>query len=394
MLVQKRGEQTKTKRILFDKFCFFLVYFLLINIFCFGCHKNPTGDGENYDSRNVSRNSGGAGAPSMCIDNNGTVHLVWMDDTPGNWEIFYSFKTASGRWATPANISNTDSASYGPDIVSDPLNKIHVVWDEWVAEHNPEILYIEKDWLGEWSDTVNISQTETGDVMPDIDSDSYGTLYVVWMDGLGMGFCQKEDNSWSTPEIFSPHSDLNPSCTVSNDGILYVVGESHIPTGNREIYFYIRNKNRNWTEPRNLSNSPDYYSYLPEIVCDDQGNVFASWCESIQGYSDIFFSVCSLSGNWSDPENISNTPLVSSFWISMDIDISGKIHLVNMEETGVDYDVIYKVRDVNGDWTDSENISQTDELSAAPCVRVSDGMIHIAWIEGSPGKGDVYYVEK
>ncbi len=378
--------------VVLDVFIVLLVTLIIVS----SCrHKKPTDEnGDSYDSRNISRNSGGAGAPSMCIDNNGTVHIVWMDDTPGNWEIFYSFKPHGGEWSTPQNISNNEINSNSPEIISDPSNNLHVVWDEMVSSNNAEIMYISKEGINNWSNAMNISQTSGGSDLADIDCDNYGTVYVIWMDGPGLGFCQKKDNNWSTPEIFTSRYYRNPSCAVSNDGVLYVLGEADLPTGNNEIYLHVRDPGGNWSEPENLSNSPDYYSWLPEIACDDNGNVFASWCESIQGFSDIFFSECSLGGSWSEPENISNTPLVSSYWVSLDADISGNIHLVYEEDTGGELDVMYTLRDADGDWTEEENISQTNELSAASCVRVSDGIIHIVWIEGPQGEGDVYYIEK
>ena len=388
-----RIKDRKNRENSFTKFFSLLTYFFVISlIISTGCHKNPTGDGETYDPRNITRNPSSKANPSMCIDINGTVHLVWSDDTPGNKEIFYSFKPEGGKWATSTNISKNEAESSCPDIASDPSNNLHVVWDEGGA--SSEIMYSAKEGTGDWSNAMNISKTNGGSDLPDVDCDSYGTIYVIWMYGLGLGFCQKKNGNWSTSEIFSSYSEMNPSCSVSDDGVLYVVGESDLPYGNNEIYFYKRDTDGNWSEPENISNSPDYYSYLPEVVCDNNGNVFTSWCESIQGYSDIFFSECSLGGSWSEPENISNTPMISSLWISMDIDISGNIHLVYTKDTGIDYDIIYKMRDLNGNWIEGENISQSDELSAAPVIRVKDGIIHIAWIEGPQFEWDVYYIEK
>jgi len=72
-----------------------------------GCRRPDRDNGDNnnqqqeeWDPRNVSRSPGLSYAPSIAVDNEGNVHLVWSDDTPGNYEIFYSFKKPDSDWVS------------------------------------------------------------------------------------------------------------------------------------------------------------------------------------------------------------------------------------------------------------------------------------------------------
>ncbi|MHA1299099.1 MAG: hypothetical protein ACTSO9_06600 [Candidatus Helarchaeota archaeon] len=79
--------------------------------------------------------------PSMAIDNNGVIHVVWYDETAGAWgtdyEIMYISYTASG-WSNATVISDDSTGwntgdSYYPSIAVDNNGIIHVAWTDNTA---------------------------------------------------------------------------------------------------------------------------------------------------------------------------------------------------------------------------------------------------------------------
>jgi len=78
--------------------CKIVLVLVLLSLSLFSCRKldmdsdRNNSQQEEWDPRNVSRSPGLSYAPSIAIDNEGNVHLLWSDDTPGNYEVFYSFK--------------------------------------------------------------------------------------------------------------------------------------------------------------------------------------------------------------------------------------------------------------------------------------------------------------
>ncbi|MFX0135834.1 MAG: hypothetical protein ACFFDN_19480, partial [Candidatus Hodarchaeota archaeon] len=89
--------------------------------------------------------------PSIAIDNNGTMYVVWQDETDGEWgtdiEIMYVNNNGSG-WSNATVISDVyrwnDDISWNPSVAVDNNNYLHVVWGddtngEWGTDR--EIMY-------------------------------------------------------------------------------------------------------------------------------------------------------------------------------------------------------------------------------------------------------------
>ena len=78
--------------------CKIVLVLVLLFLPIFSCRKldmdsdRNNSQQEEWDPKNVSGSPGLSYAPSIAIDNEGNVHLLWSDDTPGNYEVFYSFK--------------------------------------------------------------------------------------------------------------------------------------------------------------------------------------------------------------------------------------------------------------------------------------------------------------
>jgi len=112
--------------------------------------------------------------PSIAVDNNGTVHVVWTQYK----DIFYTFKTSDTQWETPVRIRSTSVYSARPDLVVDSDGSLHLVW----VEGDNTFCYTSKaqgnDWDEPKSYTVNIeafpspklaiSSTSIGVVFSDI----------------------------------------------------------------------------------------------------------------------------------------------------------------------------------------------------------------------------------
>ncbi len=121
-------------------------------------------------------------SPSIAIDRNDNIHVVWEDSTSGvwgaDWEIMYSTHGASG-WSFPEVISDgfnnvywNTGYSLNPSIAVDGLGNVHVVWQD--------------NTIGGWGTDVEIMYTSysenTGWILPKVISDRY--LGVNWNDGF------------------------------------------------------------------------------------------------------------------------------------------------------------------------------------------------------------------
>ena len=75
--------------------------------------------------------------PSVAVDSGGNVHIAWWDDRneehfkPGqiNWEIYYKKLDIDGNTLTDdIRITNVELGSYYPSIAVDANNNVHIVW--------------------------------------------------------------------------------------------------------------------------------------------------------------------------------------------------------------------------------------------------------------------------
>ena len=67
--------------------------------------------------------------PGIDADSAGHLHVVWWDGTPGNHEIYYKKSTDGGAtWAPNQRLTWNTGKSDGPALAADSLDNLHVVW--------------------------------------------------------------------------------------------------------------------------------------------------------------------------------------------------------------------------------------------------------------------------
>ena len=148
-------------------------------------------------------NTGSSSTPAIAVDYTGTIHVVWADDTNGTWgtdqEIMYANYTVAMGWSNATVISDGYNGSYWnsdiseePVITVDTIGTVHVVWTEntngqWGFDQ--EIMYVNYTTTEDWSnitvisDGINGSYWNTGySYNPAITVDNMGVLHVVWAD--------------------------------------------------------------------------------------------------------------------------------------------------------------------------------------------------------------------
>lgn len=79
------------------------------------------------ETRNISHNAGGSYYP-VITTLDGDIHVVWGDYSPGNQEIHYRWSSDNGTtWSKTKRLTRNAGSSSFPDIVG-VSNFIHVVW--------------------------------------------------------------------------------------------------------------------------------------------------------------------------------------------------------------------------------------------------------------------------
>jgi hypothetical protein len=183
--------------------------------------------------------------PAIAIDSSNTIHVVWDDDTSGNAEIYYKKSTDGGAtWSTSRRLTWTLGFTANPAIAVDSADNLHIVfWDN--TPGNYEIYYKKNTDDGTtWTASQRLTWTSGDSGDPAIAIDSYAKLHVVWEDETPGNFeiyYKKSTNggaTWSTSQRLSCSSGFSeyPTIAADSSGNLHVVWEDDTP-GNSEIYY-------------------------------------------------------------------------------------------------------------------------------------------------------------
>jgi hypothetical protein len=147
-------------------------------------YKRSTDGGATWStSRNLSLAVGACREPAVAIDPSGDIHLVWHSVTPGDWEIYYKRSTDGGAtWSANQRITWSPGHSYAPSISSDTSGNLHIVWYD-DKPGNYEVYYITSMDGGEtWSASQRLCWTSGRSEYPIIAADASGNLHVFWDD--------------------------------------------------------------------------------------------------------------------------------------------------------------------------------------------------------------------
>ncbi|MHA2268014.1 MAG: hypothetical protein ACXAB8_09485 [Promethearchaeota archaeon] len=246
-------------------------------------------------------NDGWSEVPEISADSSGNIHVVWADDTAGNWtggdyEILYAkFSTTSSQWSNASVISDgyndvwgwNDGWSYNPHIAVDNSGNVHVVWQDdssgiWSDSiYDQEIMYINYSaTTSQWSNVTILSDgwnnvwgwNNDSSEDPAIDIDDNGDIHVIWQ--------ERTMGNWSGGLDDSEIMYVKYSSTVGQWSNVTIISDT--VTG--------------WN---------DGLSADPDIDVDDLGNVHVIWEDRTNG-------------TWGDDEEIMWTmyDTSSSNWLN------------------------------------------------------------------------------
>ena len=209
-------------------------------------YKKSTDGGVTWTpSRRLTWNSGGSDVPTIAVDPSGYLHVVWEDATPLNKEIFYKKSTDGGdTWAANKRLTWNSGNSAAATITADLSGNLHVVWyDNTPGDY--EIYYIKSaDGGAAWTTSERLSWTSDNSYQPAMSIGSSSNLHVVWYDDTPgnreIYYTKSTDGgaTWTTSQRLTWTSGVSwhPAICTDASGNPYVFWQNNAP-GNHEIYY-------------------------------------------------------------------------------------------------------------------------------------------------------------
>lgn len=178
-----------------------------------------------------------------------------------------------------------------------------------------EDLYISKKVNGQFQPAQNMSNINTESHEASVSLSPDGKSLLIYKGDVGNGdlfLCkQKDDGEWVKPKPFpneiSSKKSYEPSGTISNDGnTLYFTSNRDGGFGGLDIYKATKNNKGKWDDAVNLGPTinTEEDEDAPFLDLDGKTLYFSSSGHKGMGESDIFKSIMSDNGDWSEPENL------------------------------------------------------------------------------------------
>jgi hypothetical protein len=222
---------------------------------------------------NVSNNPGDSLSPQVSAFN-GSVYVVWTDDSYDNAEILVSKSTSNGdSFEKAINVSNNPGESLNPQIFTS-RGRISVVWEDATPSNgaNNDILFARSNSTAvNFDEPVNVSNNPGQSLNPTVAA-SGATVYVAWRDSSQAAnneiYLARSINNGATFGNFTNLSNTTGDSTgqslaASNTNVYIAWSDRSL--GNADIIF-IKSNNYGATfeKTKNLSNNPEE-SIIPHI---------------------------------------------------------------------------------------------------------------------------------
>ena len=105
-------------------------------------YKRSSNGGTSWSTaQRITWTSGYSYSGAIAIDSSDAIHIAWNDYTPGAPEIYYKRSPDGGAtWSPAKRLTWTSGGSYVPAIAADSSSTIHIVWEDFTPG-NWEIYY-------------------------------------------------------------------------------------------------------------------------------------------------------------------------------------------------------------------------------------------------------------
>lgn len=253
-----------------------------------------------------------------------------------SWKVVDIFAQA-GSWTEPVNISRTSNGSWFPDLTTDALGNVHVIWCETTAlpmGQKEQVYY--SMWNGQtWKEPNDIVPPSPDIIRNAIAADPMGHLHMLFggsvpnLGKLSIFYMNapmeeaKSASSWSTPHRISEGGSYMGDIAIAPDRTIHVIYDQLVSSeveveGVRFVVqasdiFYRRSKDRGmtWSYPINLFPSPFTGSAREQIEIDSGGTIHVTWDEGwdrLTGRGEPLYSVYTSSSDgglsWRSPISV------------------------------------------------------------------------------------------
>ena len=261
-------------------------------------YKNSSGSGNTWTgTQRLTWSSDDSRYPTASVDSSGNLYVLWREDISwNNMDIYLKKSTNSGtNWSAIKRLTWNSGDSRSPHIVTDSSNNIHIVWSD-DSSGNYEILYKKSTNGGtNWLPNQRLTWSSGISGRPFIAASSGNNIYIVWQDSVSgndeIYFKKSTDsgNTWLALQRLTWNSgdSSSPVITVDSSSNLHLVWEDQTPGCCEVFYKLSANAGTSWSAPQRLTWNSGW-SEVPFAAVDSTGYIQVLWHDNTPGGYEIF----------------------------------------------------------------------------------------------------------
>lgn len=313
--------------------------------------KTSTDKGNTWSQlRRLTWTSGDSRYPHAVSNSSGKIYITWMDETPGNKEIYFKKSTDdSVSWSGAKRITWTSDSSSYPYTLIDNNNHVYLFWQDRISPGNEEIFFKKSTDAGStWGLTQRLTWTSRDSRGVYAAVDSSNTIHIVWFDLIDYEFQIFYKNgamgglSWSSPKrlTWTSESCMDPNIVIDSGNNIYIVWT--YPSSYEELYFKkSTDAGTSWGVTKRLTWNAGR-SIRQHLTIDSSGGLYMVWDDNSSGNYEIYFKYSNIGGNiWSQVFRLTwNIDTSISPKATMDSD--DNIHIVWSDKTPGNFEILYK----------------------------------------------------
>jgi hypothetical protein len=265
---------------------------------------------------NVSHDAADSLSPQLAVDSSGNISVVWeSDSTP--FGVLYSHSTNGGTsFSSPVDLATNTGGSFGAQIGVGADGSINVVWEDDSSSGANISFSRSTDKGASFSPPQTLSTNLGNSTEAQIVLDASGNIDVAWADSTSGRFdiflsrSTDQGASFSSPKNLSkgPANSLHAQIGADATGGVYVAWQENVAAdfNNKDIFFArSSDSGANFMAPTNLSNNLGNSSNA-WITVDATGAVNLSWQDTTPGLANIFFARSEDAGATFSTQNLSS----------------------------------------------------------------------------------------
>jgi len=354
-------------------------------------------------AKRLTWNSGFSFAPDIVVDSAGNPHIVWNDDTPGNYEIYHKKSLDGGAtWATSRNLTWNSGGSYSPATAVDSSGNIHVLWSD-STPGNYEIHYRKSsDGGATWGKIRRLTWTSGDSGYPAVAVDPSGNLHFVWTDytsGNDEIYYKKSTDggtTWSTGKrlTWTSVASWRSAIAVDSSGNLHLAWCEYIDSSHSDIYYEKSTDGGTTWTPRKRLTWTSASSLVPAIAVAGYDVLHVVWRDSASGNWEIYYVNSADGGTtWSAGKRLTWTS-GTSINPHIAVDSTSNLHVVWSCEilNGSAYMAYKKSPDGGTTWTSAQRLTWVPGLPSQPVIAIdSYDNLHVVFYVATGGNSEIYY---